>query len=463
MIRNFRNEVIQDFSTIELECKAEMFPLHLIFNTVGQTDWQMKYLNLDPGSINKRLETWTNLLQEIVQRFQKYQVPLIKMFKDTPKEAVCQVFEKVNTGGVSLTVFELLTATFAADDYKLRDDWCQRNNRLKEYKVLQSVKSDDFLQVISILASWKRRRNAMKEGVEGERLPAITCKRKDILRLTLDEYLEWADPVTDGFIKAAKFMHSQKMFDARDLPYRTQLVPLVGMLTYLGDKAELDGVRSKIARWYWCGVFGELYGGATETRFARDVPEVVDWINGGNEPITIQDANFTSSRLYTLRTRNSAAYKGLYALLIKDSCLDFISGEEITIQMYFDDRIDIHHIFPQAYCKSKEIDMKQCDCIINKTAIAARTNRIIGGNAPSDYLDRIKKRAGIADERLDEILLSHVISPDALRANDFQTFYNRREEELIKRIEQAMGKKVQRDSSIDEMDHAGDYEETGEE
>lgn len=107
--------------------------------------------------------------------------------------------------------------------------------------------------------------------------------------------------------------------------------------------------------------------------------------------------------------------------------------------------------------------MKQCDCIINKTAIAARTNRIIGGNAPSDYLDRIKKRAGIADERLDEILLSHVISPDALRANDFQTFYNRREEELIKRIEQAMGKKVQRDSSIDEMDHAGDYEETGEE
>ena len=129
---------------------------------------------------NKRLETWTNLLQEIVQRFQKYQVPLIKMFKDTPKEAVCQVFEKVNTGGVSLTVFELLTATFAADDYKLRDDWCQRNNRLKEYKVLQSVKSDDFLQVISILASWKRRRNAMKEGVEGERLPAITCKRKDI-------------------------------------------------------------------------------------------------------------------------------------------------------------------------------------------------------------------------------------------------------------------------------------------
>ena len=43
--------------------------------------------------------------------------------KQTPKIAVCQVFEKVNTGGVSLTVFELVTAGFAADGYNLREDW----------------------------------------------------------------------------------------------------------------------------------------------------------------------------------------------------------------------------------------------------------------------------------------------------------------------------------------------------
>jgi hypothetical protein len=33
------------------------------------------------------------------------------------------VFEKVNTGGVTLTVFELLTATFAADELDLRQHW----------------------------------------------------------------------------------------------------------------------------------------------------------------------------------------------------------------------------------------------------------------------------------------------------------------------------------------------------
>ena len=47
-------------------------------------------------------------------------MPTINLDKSTPKEAVCQVFEKVNTGGVTLTVFELLTATYAVDDFELR-------------------------------------------------------------------------------------------------------------------------------------------------------------------------------------------------------------------------------------------------------------------------------------------------------------------------------------------------------
>lgn len=410
-IRNFRGEVIKDYSTTALECEADLFPLPLVFDFPALMAWQTEYLK---DGNPQHHEDWLKLGQEIIPRFQSYQIPLIKLSKSTPKEAVCQVFEKVNTGGVSLTVFELLTATFAADDYNLREDSAQRQRELRKEKVLRTVQSDDFLQAISLLSSRKRRMNALNEGVDPKRAPAITCKRKDILRLTLEEYKLWADEVTEGFKRAARFMHSQHIFDARDLPYRTQVVPLAAILTFLGNKADQDGVRTKIARWFWCGVFGELYGGAVETRFAKDVPEVINWITGGSEPSTIVDANFVLNRLYGLRTRNSAAYKGLYALLIKDGVLDFRTGEEITLQMYFDDKIDIHHIFPQKYCKENGIDPKRCDCVINKTAISAKTNRIIGGNAPSVYLERLKKHSGINDKRMDEILRSHAIEPDTL-------------------------------------------------
>ncbi|MCY4620142.1 MAG: hypothetical protein OXD50_16550 [Chloroflexi bacterium] len=114
-------------------------------------------------------------------------------------------------------------------------------------------------------------------------------------------------------------MHSQDLYDSRFLPYGSQLIPLAAILTVLGREWEPHPAREKLARWYWCGVPGELYGGSTESRFARDLLEVVDWIRGaGPEPSTVFDAEFAPARLLTMRTRNNAAYKGVYSLLLRE-------------------------------------------------------------------------------------------------------------------------------------------------
>ena len=456
LVRNFRGEVQADYSTPEKECAAELLPLPIIFDLTAQTQWQMQYvMSPDPAEYARKMRRWTALLQDVVMRFQQYHVPLIVLGKETPKEAVCQVFEKVNTGGVSLTVFELLTATFAVDDYNLRDDWSVRQGRLRRQKVLEGVKSDDFLQTISLLASRARRLQAIGDGVDPDKAPGITCKRKDILKLSLADYERWAEPATGGFERASRFVQGQKIYASRDLPYRTQLTPLAAIFAVLGEQADGDGVRGKLARWFWCGVFGELYGGAIETRFAKDLPEVLAWVGGGEEPDTVSDANFAPSRLQGLKTRNSAAYKGLSALLLRDGGLDFRTGEPTDIQMYFDDSIDIHHIFPQKWCVAERIEPKRFDSVINKTPLSARTNRVIGGNAPSVYLKRLEGAYGIPEGRMDEILRSHVIRPDALRGDDFDAFYNEREGALLDRIERAMGKPLARDMLVAEV---ADYE-----
>ncbi len=457
-IRNFRNEVLADYTTIEKECAAELFPLSLVFDVAGLTNWQMKYVQIDPSRVAERLTRWNRLVQEVIQRFQQYQLPLILLRKETPKEAVCQVFEKVNTGGVPLNVFELLTATFAADNYNLRDDWASRERQLRSRKVLKSGESTDFLQAVTLLATRERRNQSIAAGTLFDEAPGISCKRKEVLRLSLRDYQQWADEVAIGFEKAAKFLHSQRIYDARDLPYRTQLTPLAAILAILGPRSDNDGIRAKLAQWYWCGVFGELYGGAIETRFAKDLPEVIAWLEGGALPSTIADANFAASRLLGLRTRNSAAYKGVHALLMREGCLDFRSGYEIDVQAYFDDKIDIHHIFPQDWCRQNSIDPRLCDCIVNKTAISARTNRMIGGNAPSEYVMKVQRSAGVDESRMNEILQSHQIEPQALRDDDFAAFLQARTEALLDRIEQAMGKPVSRDVSTGESDEAPDYE-----
>jgi hypothetical protein len=461
-VLNFRGEVSEDYSTAEKECAADRFPLSLVFDVAALTNWQMSYLQLDPANIHDRLAKWNNLVQNVIQRFQQYQLPLILLRRETPKVAVCQVFEKVNTGGVTLTVFDLLTATFAVDDFSLRDDWRDREKQLRKDKVLSSMTSSDFLQAVALLSTRVRRNHALENGTEPGNAPGISCKREGILSMTLKDYNIFADPVTKAFKEVAKFLHAQRIFTARDLPYRTQLVPLAAVFAVLGERAENDGVRKKLAQWYWCGVFGELYGGAIETRFARDLPEVLAWIDDGPEPITITDASFIPVRLLTLHTRNSAAYKGISALLLRDGGLDFRTGDPVDTQMYFDDKIDIHHIFPDDWCKRNQIEPKRCDCIVNKTPLSARTNRVIGGNAPSIYLPKIQKGAGIDDTRMDHILRSHVIEPALLRTDDFHGFFRGRQETLLSRIEAAMGKPIARGAPVGEMEaktaEPGDYE-----
>ena len=66
------------------------------------------------------IKEFTEFNKKIIMQTLQYKIPVISLGKDTPKEAVCQVFENVNTGGVSLTVFELVTAIFAMDDFELR-------------------------------------------------------------------------------------------------------------------------------------------------------------------------------------------------------------------------------------------------------------------------------------------------------------------------------------------------------
>lgn len=379
--------------------------------------------------MSRRLRQFT---AEVLNPIILYTLPVIQLEKSTPKEAVCQVFENVNTGGVALTVFELVTATFAAEEFPLRDDWETREQRMRSargtFDLLSVVSATDFLVSITLLAHVKSGRT-------------LTCKRKDVLNLSLADYNAWADALTEGYIKAARFLVQQSILTPRDLPYTTQFIPLSVLMTALGSRAEDGLVKDKLAAWYWCGVFGEMYGAANETRYANDVSGVLAWLEGNGEPDTVARAFFQPNRLLSLRTRNGAAYKGVMALIVKHGARDFISGNKMDYTNFAADSVDIHHIFPQKYCEKQNYDRNKWNCVVNKTPIAYRTNRKLGGEAPSKYLQAIQD-TNVAADALDENLRSHVIDVASLRADDFQTFFILRAKALLALIGTAMGKQI---------------------
>lgn len=452
-----------DLSTPAKEYELMMFPVGQVFDW---DDWQDGFNDFwkDEG----KRTIFRNFKKEVLESFKSYQVPVISLDSSTSKEAVCVVFEKVNTGGKPLDAFELVTAMYAAEGHELRKDWygaggndVGRHGRFAraskladaEKGILAEVANTDFLHVISLFHTRDKRRRAEAQGREGRDLPQITGNRPALLNLPLEAYREYEAKAERGFLTAAKFLHMLHIYRIFDLPYQSQIIPLAAILAEIGDAWEHETTRAKLTQWYWNGVFGELYGSAVDTRIAKDFVEVPAWINGGTPPSTVSETIFRADRLKTMRMRLSAAYKGVNALLMKEGAQDFRSGQAFDHTVFFGENVDIHHIFPQDWCRTAGKKPEVFDSIINKTPLSYRTNRKIGGHAPSIYLAALERGGdnapAIPRQRLDQYLRTHLIDPNMLWADRFEDFMADRQTRLLTLIEKAMGKKAYGGSSAE--------------
>lgn len=440
LLTNFNRDVLLDVSTREKQIAHGYLPVTEVFTKDGAASWAVSWAQ--ENSID--LSVISQFLGLLNEPMRGYEIPAILLDKETTVEAVTTVFEKVNQGGVKLTVFELLTAKFAGDRqyfdqhghaFRLRKDWKQISEALSEHAVLKGFDNDDFLQAVTLAASLAAP-------------TATTARKEDVLKLRLEDYLTWSPKITEGLIWAARFLDAEHIHRASDLPYPKQVVPLAVLRVVLGSQSDAYGIHAHIRQWFWSGIFGELYGSAIETRFARDVEQVPAWAlgeEGAVLPRTIEESYFNESRLHSLRTRNSAAYKGLYALLMAADCKDWVFNQSFDRAHYLEMRVDIHHIFPKAWCAKNEISSEQRESIINKTPLARSTNIKLSGNAPSIYRKTIARESKAPSELIDRIVADHQIDTEMLWADDFQGFFTARREALCALVEKATGKPVTRD------------------
>ena len=166
MRANFGRDVVLDLSAPKFELEYHMMPTEKVMDGM---EWGFAYAQYWQGRGDHPHGdpfTFFNAFKNaVLDNFSDYQVPVINLGKDTRKEAVCTVFEKVNTGGVTLSVFELVTASLAAGDFRLRDDWSKREGRMHSaFGVLQGITGDQFLQAVTLLTTQARRRKAESDG-----------------------------------------------------------------------------------------------------------------------------------------------------------------------------------------------------------------------------------------------------------------------------------------------------------
>lgn len=468
------HEVELDVSSPEREHQAHLFPLNQALDERDWLrDWRFYWLKrlCGPDS-SPPLREIEDTLHFLTRRIQRYEMPFIRLDRNNSRQAICTVFEKVNTGGKKLDAFELLTAIYAAEPmpgeplqyFDLRIDWhgdaqaepptTGRARMLKESgthgNVLEKVASTEFLQACLLIHTRRERERAEGLGKQGKELPAVSARNEDLLDLPRAAYLAHADRVQKGFVQAAQFLNEERILFARDIPYPPQLVTLATV--FAEQEHTLNAtMRQRLARWYWAIALSESYSASTETKIARDVPELMAWLRESDKPAprTLEEALFRADRLDTLRTRISSAYRAVQNLLIRQGCRDFKSGKEFGLMTTYKEPIDVHHVFPEKWCKDRGIAPAIYNSILNKTPLSAESNRSIGGDAPSKYLTRLQSGSmepgldgSYGSATMDVILRSHLIDPEKLRADDFYGFLAQRKVALVGLIATTMGREV---------------------
>ena len=114
-----------------------------------------------------------------------------------------------------------------------------------------------------------------------------------------------------------------------------------------------------------------------------------------------------------------------------------------------DENIDIHHIFPVAWCEaaSPKVPSRVYNSVMNKTPLSATTNRIIGGRAPSQYLKRLMDDIGEDTAELKEAIQNHWLEPDHLLDRFAESFVTRGQA-MLKLIGDAMDRDLGNGSDV---------------
>jgi hypothetical protein len=420
------------FGTAAQQAQNFTFPFECLFGdgAGGFDDWLDRVLDERPEDdqakkdLRKRLR---EVRDQWIRTVEGYEFPMVTLVENTSASAVCTIFETLNRTGVKLSVFDLLAARFWPEDVRLRDLWEQAQ---AENPIIADFEVDPYymLQSISLFTA----------------KAAPSCKRGDVLQMAVGQIQAGWCPIVQGLIEFLRMLRDDcGVVLPCWLPYNTILVPGAAALAVVASMSgpEVGAARNKIKRWFWCSVFTQAYERSPNSQAAKDYAELKSWLGGGAEPQNVAEFDCDMGQLKQITPRQRAIYRGVIALILKEEARDFHTGKRITANMILEEKIDDHHIFPQAYIAEHEPNVSATtrDCVLNRTLIDKITNIRIGKRPPSEYLAEIA--TSIGDDVLEEVLESHLLpgaKDSPLRCDQFDTFITMRQLVIANKILEAV-------------------------
>lgn len=366
--------------------------------------------------------------------FDNYQLSLIELNGIQVAE-VCQIFERVNTGGRPLSIFDIVVAkTYRPREnaenkpaFYLRElfDNFREDPRMasSEYRHLSDL---DFLQMLAVV---------VKLFVPDSGINNITDRYLSDLRA---EYIEqvWND-AAEAFRTTFRFLDQTLSLSGPGLvPYRYFYMVLVG---YFFRKKNPDYPLLK--RYFWTTALNQKDLLTSTSSIWADIERLRGDDGNGYSDMAIDRAAFRSSS-YNSKSR---MYRGILGFLASQKPRNWDSPHnEVLSSLYYQvtDRPNLHHIFPLAFVATAEGQKalegaEMVNSLMNIAYITQLTNLQISARNPVHYLKDFASQ-----EKFAEVLEGHLIPETILELAAKETmpidaltmFIEHRIDKLVQRL-----------------------------
>lgn len=380
--------------------------------------------------LNRGIAELANEYKEHLEKIQAYQNALrgydfsTILISEYPMEKAVEVFNRINTTGKPLTLFEIMVAkTYDDQSFDLRDKYDALCEKLSD--VTYEIPPSQFLQCISI---------NMEKG---------ECTRKTILGLPSKGIAGVWKKTAAAIEKAVDhFRISYKIPASRLLPYPALIVPF----SYFFFKNE-GGPTSQqdiyLKEYFWRAALTSRFTSSVESKLAADC-KLMDTIIKGQRPRYGKEFNVAIKKddIQNLSFRvGESVNNAILCVMAAAGPKSFKKGSDIILNnsyLHTSNSKNYHHFFPKAFLKAQKVEGGKANLISNITLVEDRVNKEIKDSPPSKYMEKFRGQG----HDLDSIAKTHLIDDldgYGVWKNDYEAFIEARSgriwEELAARFD----------------------------
>jgi hypothetical protein len=431
----------------EEQYKNNILPISVLTETFEFFNWLKGYeefLLKDGGDEEFVNEKYESLKKIVEATLTEYSVSYIELDRNMPIEKVCDIFTKINSKGVPLSIFDLLNAILRPHEINLKEDWRTvkddlvfvDNSRTKVHLLqIMSIKAQDYCspRYLYYLVPNAKKTVKLEDNTKEEKILISDAA-------TFEEEWEFSVDAYKNAVKTLKNPREYGVIDMRFLPYNGILPIFSALKAYIDNELEENHLSAikKLRQWYWASVFTQNYSSSVESQSAKDFKLMKKWFEDDSAVPEIVERfkeAYQDLDLLNETKQNSAIYNAIFNLYIVNGARDWK-----TLDLPDYSQLDDHHIVPRSW--GKDIVGEDINSILNRTPLLPATNRhIISDRLPNEYLPKLFESN--SDDDIYELFASHqiskkaieILSRDSFGKEDYYEFLEERKKEILSQIE----------------------------